>query len=276
MKHIEHTFGPGETIQAVIRKYNRQNMPDAIVNELTVEYKNINEKHVPRVGDTAKIPVYRFVGKEEPVKQNLTVRKVPVHKPNKTPRRTITPPPFSPTESKTKAEVIPLPKRLEDLDPKEVKVEDEILSDKAMMERMKRRKQARMEKGKIVPETTKSKPKVEEIPVDITVEEISEEVKEIINELGKDPQIEIPTDPILQNKKVETPKSIEKKTKEEKKPKSTKPVEKKKKVEENKKDKPKISEERKKQLEERRKNRRKKDIDTAKLLNRMNRHRRRR
>lgn len=243
MKSVEHTFSPGETVQAAIRKYNRYNMPAAIVEELTKEYKEINEKRVPRVGDKVKIPLYSFIGQEEPVKQNRTVKKVPIKR--APPGNLLAPPPIQPVIKKTKkGEVVNFPKSLKELDPKKVKFEDEETDTKTMMNRMERRRKARLAKEKLVLEQEKEKkdePKEVEIPP--------------LNELGP---IEVEED------KKEKPKK--------------KPVEKKKKVKEAskaKKESPKKVD-RTEELKQRRDNRQKKDIDKAKLLNKINRNRRRR
>ena len=264
MKYKEHTFMFGDTVQGVIRKYNRHDMPDAIVTDLTAEFKKINERHVPRVGEKFKIPLYRFVGQEEPVKQNVTVKKVAIqHKPRSRRDKILAPPPVPPSfeePEKPKAELINFPKKLEDLDPIAVKIEDEVNVEEIMMDRVERRRLARLKKGKFTPEIIE--PEVEEVSVDIEVEEIDEDVKEVVEELGEDPQFTVPKDPILEKPKIEKSKVKKKKT-----------VEKKPKVVDDEQVK---KEEHQKKLAERRKNRKKKDIDTATKINRITRSRRRR
>jgi hypothetical protein len=48
---------PGETIQAVIRKYNRQVLSPAQLTELTRDFNRLNGTTVPRAGETRKIPL---------------------------------------------------------------------------------------------------------------------------------------------------------------------------------------------------------------------------
>lgn len=57
-KMINHMFGSGETIQAIIRKYNHMAMTPLMLNMLTEEFNNINGKIVPKPGDTMQIPIF--------------------------------------------------------------------------------------------------------------------------------------------------------------------------------------------------------------------------
>lgn len=251
MKNVKHTFGPGETVRSAIRKYNRYDMPDAIVEELIKEYKKINKEGVPRVGDAVKIPLYGFIGQEEPVKQNRTVKKVPIRK--APPSNLIAPPPIQPIVKKSKkGEIVNFPKSIKELDPKKVKIEDEETDAKVMMNRVERRRKARLEKEKLVLEQEKEIKETPEEHIEVpTLKEIQDKIIEDIKKTE---------DPILQ------------------KPKKKDPVEKKKKVKEpvEVKKEPTKKVDRKKELKQRRENRRKKDVDKAKMLNRINRNRRRR
>jgi hypothetical protein len=61
--HIEHTFGPGETVHAIIRKYNHMAMSASILNMLSVKYNVLNNDQLPHPGDRVKIPIFiGFVG----------------------------------------------------------------------------------------------------------------------------------------------------------------------------------------------------------------------
>lgn len=55
-----HVFGPGETIRAIIRKYNHQNMKESMLIKLMERYNVLNENKVPHLGERVKIPL--FVG----------------------------------------------------------------------------------------------------------------------------------------------------------------------------------------------------------------------
>ena len=48
---------PGETIQAVIRKYNGQVLTPAQLTQLTRDYNRLNGTNVPRAGEARKIPL---------------------------------------------------------------------------------------------------------------------------------------------------------------------------------------------------------------------------
>lgn len=60
---IYHTFGPGETIRAIIRKYNHQNMKETLLQQLLEKYNQLNGTQVPRLGERVKIPLFLgFIG----------------------------------------------------------------------------------------------------------------------------------------------------------------------------------------------------------------------
>lgn len=54
---VYHTFGLGETIQAIIKKYNNQNIPADVMESAIVKYNTLNEGYVPRLGNKVKIPL---------------------------------------------------------------------------------------------------------------------------------------------------------------------------------------------------------------------------
>jgi hypothetical protein len=61
--HIEHVFGPGETVHAIIKKYNHMAMSTSVLNMLSVKYNTLNNNQVPRPGDRVKIPIFvGFIG----------------------------------------------------------------------------------------------------------------------------------------------------------------------------------------------------------------------
>lgn len=69
LDYVEHTFGPGETVHAIIRKYNHMAMNSAILNTLSTKYNILNNNHVPHPGDKVKIPIFiGFVGSPQPEK----------------------------------------------------------------------------------------------------------------------------------------------------------------------------------------------------------------
>lgn len=258
MKSVEHRFSLGETIQAAILKYNQYNMPNAIIEKLTQEYKKINEKHVPRVGDIVKIPIYSFIGQKNPVKADISVKKVPID------RTPITPPPITPDSKNSKeAEVVNFPKSIKDLDPKKVKVEDEETDSKIMLSRVERRRRARLANNKLVLSQKKKKDvSNKEQNTENLIDIIDEDVKEVMKKLRKDPQVGVPKNLMVKKKeKVKLQKLVEKK----KKIKET--------VEAKKEPSKKVNEP---EIKKRRTDRRRKDIDKAKLLNQINRNRRRR
>lgn len=62
-KYVEHKFGPNETIKAIIRRYNHLELTPIIQDKLLAEFNNVNGKHVPKVGQTVKIPILAgFIG----------------------------------------------------------------------------------------------------------------------------------------------------------------------------------------------------------------------
>jgi len=52
-----HQFGSGETITAIIRKFNYMDMPISVINTLINEYNILNNNEVPKMGTTVKIPI---------------------------------------------------------------------------------------------------------------------------------------------------------------------------------------------------------------------------
>jgi hypothetical protein len=52
-----HVFMPGETVQAVLRRYNGQVLTPAQLTELGREYNRLNGTNVPRAGDQRKVPL---------------------------------------------------------------------------------------------------------------------------------------------------------------------------------------------------------------------------
>ena len=137
MEYVEHTFGPGETIQAVIRKHNRQNMPDDIKIALTIEYLNLNDISTPKVGDKCKIPLYEFKNEKQ-----VILKSEPVLEP-------IPDPPLGIEEIKTTkeilvpAEILSFP--IEIIEPTRSKRDDR----SAMLRRQKRRELARAKRDGI-------------------------------------------------------------------------------------------------------------------------------
>jgi len=62
-KSVEHRFGPGETIRAVIRKLNHQGMTPKMLDMLVAEFNSLNEGNVPKPGQVFQIPLFDgFVG----------------------------------------------------------------------------------------------------------------------------------------------------------------------------------------------------------------------
>lgn len=60
---VFHVFGPSETIRAIIKKYNHQNMTETTMKKLTERYNQLNENSIPRLGERVKIPLFvGFVG----------------------------------------------------------------------------------------------------------------------------------------------------------------------------------------------------------------------
>jgi len=53
---VEHKFGTGETVRAVIHKINNHCVDSDTIDYLISEFNRINHSHVPRLGDTFKIP----------------------------------------------------------------------------------------------------------------------------------------------------------------------------------------------------------------------------
>lgn len=58
-----HVFGPNETIRAIIKKYNHQNMKESLLVSLCDKYNELNDSKAPHPGDRVKIPLFvGFVG----------------------------------------------------------------------------------------------------------------------------------------------------------------------------------------------------------------------
>jgi len=64
LDHVDHTFGPGETIRAIIRKLNQMAVDDYDLKMLVNEYNKLNKFVVPRPGDKVKIPIFRRIDSE--------------------------------------------------------------------------------------------------------------------------------------------------------------------------------------------------------------------
>jgi len=56
-KYVDHQFGPGETIMAVIKKINHQAMTELTAQKILDEYNRVNDGVVPHPGTKVKIPV---------------------------------------------------------------------------------------------------------------------------------------------------------------------------------------------------------------------------
>jgi len=54
---VYHMFGSGETIHAIIKKYNHHNMPSKVLEHLMNEYNVLNDCNVPHLGNRVKIPL---------------------------------------------------------------------------------------------------------------------------------------------------------------------------------------------------------------------------
>ena len=57
MQIVEHCFGMGHTIHAVLRKYNKADVTPAQLELLMIEYNKLNGDVVPKLCQTVKIPV---------------------------------------------------------------------------------------------------------------------------------------------------------------------------------------------------------------------------
>jgi hypothetical protein len=54
---VYHCFGLGETIHAIIRKYNDHGMGTVKLQQLVQKYNTLNDNNVPHLGDRVKIPI---------------------------------------------------------------------------------------------------------------------------------------------------------------------------------------------------------------------------
>lgn len=164
MEHVEHRFGPGETIQAAIRKYNKLDMPQELVEKLSKAYNELNRPpKVPHVGETVKIPVYDFDNELEkkPAPVNNKPVKLPTSKPVEFPTsKPVVFPTSKPVEFPTHQMLEPQ---------KETTTQEEVVpivrtdEQKAMLERDRRRKIARLEaQGLAIPEELRKEIKVVE------------------------------------------------------------------------------------------------------------------
>lgn len=133
MNHIVHKFGPNETIQGIIKKYNKHDMEKSIVELLMDQFNKLNgpEKKVPRIGETYKIPLYNFSDVPLTVKEIITPKKL----------QAMPQPPEAPIIQEAHlADVIPIMSRKE-------KIKDFEAEANAIINRQQRREKNRKEKG---------------------------------------------------------------------------------------------------------------------------------
>lgn len=57
MKYIEHTFGPGQTVCAIIFLKNQHDLSDLEKDQLMDEFVKLNDNRVLRLGESVKIPI---------------------------------------------------------------------------------------------------------------------------------------------------------------------------------------------------------------------------
>ena len=57
IKYEEHTFGPSETVVAILKKLNRMDLDFVQINKLLVLYNKLNGPDVQKPGNTVKIPI---------------------------------------------------------------------------------------------------------------------------------------------------------------------------------------------------------------------------
>lgn len=133
MNHTMHKFGPNETIQGIIRKYNRQDMEKHIVDLLMDQFNKLNgpDKKVPRIGELFKIPLYDFGNTPLTVKEIIEPKSL----------RSMPQPPEAPIIHEAHlAEVIPIMSKKE-------KTKDPEIEAKAIINRQQRREKKRKERG---------------------------------------------------------------------------------------------------------------------------------
>ena len=193
MEHIEHRFQPGETIRAVIRKHNRQKMPQRIVDELQEAYNELNPQGIVHVGDTVKIPVYDF-SNEPPEKEFVpTIKPIAIGAP---PRPAPIP---APTPTYTDAVTV------EEITLSDKKVEFVPKSDdeRAMAARMRRREAAKRKAlGEDYVEPKKPTKKTKKVPKP----EVKKEEAPLPPKWGGSTEVEPVDVPIIETKQPEEPK----------------------------------------------------------------------
>ena len=61
-----HVFGPGETIHAIIRKYNHMTMSSKMLDKLVERYNELNGTTILHPGDHVMIPLFvGFIGMKQ-------------------------------------------------------------------------------------------------------------------------------------------------------------------------------------------------------------------
>lgn len=148
MKNKEHKFGPGDTVQGIIRKYNRHDMSQELVDKLIKLFNKINEgkSKVPRVGEVFTIPIHQFTQEEI---QEIERRRQPI--PPKEPEPIVDTEDIIPIGNvRTEEYIVPNINNVVTLELKEHMKTDEM---KAILTRQKRREHARkaIAEGKPLP-----------------------------------------------------------------------------------------------------------------------------
>lgn len=54
---VEHQYGPGQTVSAVIKYYNDINMTPEEFDQVQIYYDNENNPGIKKPGDVVKIPI---------------------------------------------------------------------------------------------------------------------------------------------------------------------------------------------------------------------------
>lgn len=57
IRTVSHTFRPGETVEAILKKINRHDVTESELRKLLIDYHTLNGSEVPRAGTQVKIPM---------------------------------------------------------------------------------------------------------------------------------------------------------------------------------------------------------------------------
>jgi len=59
LNYVDHQFGPNQTIEAVVKKYNRYDLDKSVIQSLVGVFNVINKNvFPPKLGQVVRVPVF--------------------------------------------------------------------------------------------------------------------------------------------------------------------------------------------------------------------------